>query len=99
MEKKPLILVVDDDRSTRLVSKKALEQNNYDVIEAENGLEAIDAFKKYRPDLMLLDVVMPEIDGFEACRRIRALPYGAAVPVMIITGSDDFEAISEAYAA
>ena len=99
MDSPPLILVVDDDRSTRLVIKKALQQTGFRVVEAENGLAAISAFENHRPDLVLLDVVMPEIDGFEACRRIRVLPYGIAVPVIIMTGSDDFEAIGEAYAA
>lgn len=99
MDRPPLILVVDDDRSTRRVSKKALEQNMYEVVEAENGLAALDAFEKYRPDLVLLDVVMPHMDGYEACRRIRACPAGAAVPIIIITGSVDFEAIGEAYEA
>ncbi len=99
MDRAPLILIVDDDRSTRLVIKKAMEQNMYGVVEAENGLEALDAFEKHRPDLVLLDVVMPEMDGFDACRRIRACPAGATVPIIIITGSVDFEAIGEAYAA
>ena len=99
MDGNALILVVDDDRSIRLVSRNALEQNMYDVVEAENGLEAVDGFKKYRPDLVLLDVVMPQMDGFEACRRIRSLPTGATVPIIIITGSVDFEAIGKAYEA
>jgi len=99
MKRNSLILIVDDDRSTRLLSKKALEQNLYDVVEAENGLAAVDAFKKHRPDLVLLDVVMPHMDGFEACRRIRSLPAGAMVPIIIITGSLAFEAIGEAYKA
>ncbi|MFO8112800.1 MAG: EAL domain-containing protein [Desulfosalsimonadaceae bacterium] len=99
MDKKIFILVVDDDPSARLLMKKTLEQKGFTVIEAENGRKAIAVFETLRPDLVLLDVNMPEMDGFEACRRLRAHPGGAAVPVMIITSTDASEDIRRAYDA
>ncbi len=97
MERK--ILIVDDDRSARLILKKALAQTGFTVIEAENGHTATNVFEKHQPDLVLLDVSMPEMDGFEACRRIRANPKGATVPVMIITSTDGSDDIRKAYDA
>lgn len=101
MDRPPFVLIVDDDRSTRLVIRKALEQNGFAVAECGNGREAVAAFASGHPDLVLLDVVMPEMDGFEACRQIRSLPHGAgvSVPVVIITETNDFEAIREAFEA
>ena len=99
MDKPPLILVADDDRGTRLVIKTAMAQNGFDVAEAENGQAALAVFEKLRPDLVLLDVVMPVMDGFEACRQLRRHPQGASVPIVIITATEDIEAIREAYEA
>lgn len=99
MDKPPLILVADDDRGTRLVMKTAMAQNGFDVGEAENGQVAVAEFDRLRPDLVLLDVVMPVMDGFEACRQIRRYPQGAAVPIVIITATEDIESIREAYEA
>jgi len=99
MDKPPLILVADDDRGTRLVIKTAMAQNGFDVAEAENGQAAVAVFDKLRPDLVLLDVVMPVMDGFEACRQLRRHPQGASVPIVIITATEDIEAIREAYEA
>jgi len=95
----PLILLADDEAAVRFLMKEALEQAGFSVLEAENGLDAVAAFDRHRPDLVLLDVIMPQMDGFEACRRLRAQPGGEALPIVIITGSDDFEAISSAYEA
>lgn len=94
---KNLILVVDDDRGTRLIMRKALEQSGFDIMEAENGREALDAFEASQPDLVLLDVSMPQMNGFEVCRRLRTHPTGVTVPIVIITVKDDFDAIAEAY--
>ncbi len=93
------VLVVDDDRSARLILKKALAKTGLTVIEAENGHRATNVFEKHQPDVVLLDVSMPGMDGFEACRRIRANPKGATVPVMIITSTDASDDIRKAYDA
>jgi diguanylate cyclase (GGDEF)-like protein len=99
MEKPPLILIADDDRSTRLVLKNAMEQNGYEVVEAVDGSEAVAAFDARRPDLVLLDVIMPGMDGFAACRTLRDRPGGLAVPIVIITAANDMDAIRDAYNA
>ena len=74
---KALALVVDDDASLRISMQGALIKAGFDVIEAAGGKEAIALFQKEQPDLILLDVVMPEMDGFETCSAIRKLPGGS----------------------
>ena len=69
------------------------------VVEASNGLEAIDIFVRERPDLVFLDVEMPGMTGLEACKRIRQLPQGESIPIMIVTGSDDRKSIDQGFDA
>ena len=99
MDRYQVALIVDDDPVTRLIIREAINQQMQEVIEAENGLEAIDSFDERQPDLVILDVSMPKMDGFETCQRIRAHPQGSSVPVIIITGSDDIQSIGKAYEA
>jgi diguanylate cyclase (GGDEF)-like protein/PAS domain S-box-containing protein len=100
LEREPaLILVVDDEKLTRLLERSALEQAGFVVEEAENGATALSAFERLKPDAVLLDVMMPELDGFSACARMRKLPGGDLTPVFIVTGLDDLESISRAYEA
>ena len=93
----PLVLVVDDDPGTRLLAAASLRQAGYDTAEAADGDDGISAFRRLRPDLVLLDVVMPRMDGFIACREIRRLPGGDRVPVLMMTGLDDLSSIHRAY--
>jgi len=93
----PLILVVDDEKLTRLLERSALEQAGFVVEEAEDGAMALSAFERLKPDAVLLDVMMPELDGFSACARMRKLPGGDLTPIFIVTGLDDLESISRAY--
>jgi len=93
----PLILVVDDDQVVRLMERSALEQTGFVVEEAENGAMALSAFERLKPDAVLLDVMMPEMDGFSACEEMRKLPGGDLTPIFIVTGLDDLESISRAY--
>ena len=95
----PLILVVDDEKLTRLLERSALEQAGFVVEEAQNGAMALSAFERLKPDAVLLDVMMPELDGFSACARMRKLPGGDLTPIFIVTGLDDLESISRAYEA
>lgn len=81
-----LVLIVDDEARMRRFMLMNLELENYRVIEAENGLEAIDRVREELPDLVLLDVMMPELDGFEALRIIRET---STVPVIMLTVRDD----------
>ena len=93
------ILIADDDPTIRQVMSAALKKDGYDVIEAENGAAALAAFVENLPALVLLDVEMPVLDGFDACAEIRALPQGQSVPIVMVTGREDVDAVNSAYQA
>ena len=93
------ILVCDDDQNVRLLTRQCLEAEGMTVVEASDGLEAVDIFVRERPDLVFLDVEMPGMTGLEACQRIRQLPQGESIPIMIVTGSDDRQSIDEGFEA
>ena len=94
---KPLVLVVDDDTASRLIVREALEQADFAVEEADDGAPAVDAFARFAPDIVLLDIIMPTMDGFAASIAIRKLPGGAHVPIVMMTGLDDTESIHRAF--
>jgi len=96
---KPLIMVIDDDAPIRLQLRFTLENAGNEVIEAASGQEALDLFKKNPPDLILLDVVMPEMDGIGTCRALRRLAGGAHTPLVMITSMEDTETITQAFKA
>lgn len=98
-ESKAKILVCDDDLNVRLLTRQCLEAEGMAVVEASNGMEAIDLFVRERPDLVFLDVEMPGMTGLEACQRIRMLPQGESIPIMIVTGSDDRQSIDQGFEA
>ncbi len=83
----------------RMQVRQVLLREGYEIIEAETGREAIEAFDQQRPDLVLMDGLMPDMDGFECCKRLRQRPGGERVPVLMITGLDDRASIDEAFAA
>lgn len=93
----PRVLVVDDDRGLRQTFRHVLRENGYRVEEAENGAKALTLCKRQLPDLILMDAVMPVMDGFTACGYIRELPGGSEIPVLIITALDDEHAIEKAF--
>lgn len=93
----PLILIADDDFMQRVPMRAALENANFRVEEAENGVEAFELFKKLDPALVILDVIMPEMDGFETCRKIRKHSQGEYLPILMITGLDNVDSINQAY--
>ncbi|MEQ9061697.1 MAG: EAL domain-containing protein [Gammaproteobacteria bacterium] len=93
------VLLVDDDDMQRLLARTALENAGFAVIEAADGSELPAAFEQHRPDLVVLDVLMPKVDGFAACSALRADARGAHVPVLMMTGLDDVESINRAYEA
>ena len=92
-------LVADDDAGMRLVVRTALEQDGWSVEEAGDGKRACSIAEQMQPDIVLLDVAMPELNGLDACAKLRALPGGAHIPVLMITGMDDQESIVRAYEA
>jgi PAS domain S-box-containing protein len=83
------ILIVDDDAFVRKTLAALLTGSGYHLAFAENGPDALAQAARLPPDLILLDVMMPEMDGFEVCRRLRADPHLAEVPVIIVTALDD----------
>jgi adenylate cyclase len=89
MDRQPVILVVDDTASNIKLLDAVLTPRGYTVITAQNGHEAISRAADGTPDLILLDVVMPGMDGYEVCRRLRADPATAMLPVVMITASGD----------
>ncbi len=96
---RPKVLVVDDDMAGLLMASEALESAGFDVIEAEDGLEAVDQFDKHNPDLVVMDVVMPRMNGFDSCALIRKSEGGEHVPILMITGLDDVDSIQKAFEA
>ncbi len=99
MKSIPLALIVDDDITLRVLAREALEQAGCRVEDASTGQEALEAFQRETPDIILLDVVMPGMDGFATCAAIRKLPEGVSVPILIMTGLDDVRSIATAYDA
>jgi len=83
------ILIVDDNASARETLVAMLEGQSYQIELAEDGFKALQVLHQLQPDLILLDVMMPGMDGFETCRRIRATPPLAEVPIIILTALDD----------
>ena len=96
-QEEALVLVVDDDNLERMLIREALEEVGFRVEEACNGLEAVAGVRDTKPDIIFLDVSMPEMDGFEACSAIRQLPGGQYIPILLVTGADDLESIERAY--
>ena len=96
-EPRPVALVADDDVTMRQSAREVLEQNGFQAVEAESGAAALAAFGRHRPDIVLLDVQMPDKDGFAVCSELRATPAGSHVPVLMMTGLNDVESINRAY--
>ncbi len=94
-----LILVVDDDLAMRLLVRESLEIAGFQVEDAGNGLEGLGIFREVQPDLVLLDVMMPDMDGFQVSRTLRSIPGGDRIPIVMMTGLDDIESINRAYEA
>lgn len=97
MKPRSTILVVDDDPSQRALMGATMESLGVRVIEAGDGIEAIEAFQAYRPLLVLMDIQMPLCDGYEACQEMRKLPGGEDAAIVMVTGLEDFESIDRAY--
>lgn len=98
-QSKAVVLVVDDDEVGRLICTDLLLDSGFDVIEADDGQPALELFKQYKPDIVLMDVMMKKMDGFAACRALRTLPGGASVPILMVTGLNDVDSIEKAYDA
>lgn len=95
----PLILIVDDDRFMRTTFQDALVNADFRTVLAEDGKEAIACYSAHRPDLILLDLVMPRMDGLQVCKKIRRLPGGEYIPILLVTSADDTESIHNSFEA
>ena len=99
LDRSPLILIVDDDRMMRSLLNLAMTESGYRVAEAENGGQCLSEYTHFQPDLILLDAVMPDIDGFSCCQKIRSLPAGDRLPILMITVLDDQASVEQAFKA
>lgn len=79
------VLIADDERSLRLLVRATLESSEIEVVEAEDGEEALRLVRSQRPDLVLLDVQMPDLSGFDVCQQIKSDPEMARLPVIMLT--------------
>jgi len=93
------ILVVDDDDVVRSLMRATLERDGFVVIEAGDGVEGCRLYEEHRPDLLLVDLVMPHMDGYELCRVLRSRPESVYVPIVVATSLDDLPSIARAYDA
>ncbi|MDO8206813.1 MAG: response regulator [Gallionella sp.] len=85
----PVVLVVDDDEFQRKLIGQILEAENYHLVFAASGIEALNVMRKVRPDIILMDVMMPDMDGIEATQLLKAAPPLASIPVIMITGQSE----------
>lgn len=94
-----VILIVDDTPDNLALLSDALDDAGYMVLVALDGLSALNRIQRRRPDLILLDAMMPGLDGFETCRRIKAQPETADIPVLFMTALTDSEHVVEGFEA
>src|SRR4028118_1424887 len=110
----PVILVVDDDQFTRQLLRRVMEKEGYQVVEAANGEQGLEAYKRLKPHLVLLDALMPVMDGFTCCTQLQMLGNDKSIesevfvdesfqdasrtPVLMITGLEDQESVDRAFA-
>ena len=87
-ERPPRVLIADDDAITRMLVRLLLEREHYEVLEATNGLEAVEIASREHPDLLLIDLNMPQMDGYEAIARLRRDFTFATLPIVVLTGED-----------
>lgn len=95
------ILVADDEKTLRLLIAGTLEIGNYNILEANNGIMALEMIKRERPDLVILDVMMPGMTGYEVCKNIKTNPEFKDIKILILTAKgqqSDKEAAWEAMA-
>lgn len=96
-KEQPVVLVVDDDMAERLLITETLLEQNLTVEEAGDGVEALEVFQRISPDLVLMDVKMPRMDGFTACAEMRKMPSGRDTAIVLVTGLNDIASILRAF--
>jgi CheY-like chemotaxis protein len=93
------ILIVDDSFTAIMMCRAILSKRSYDIVTARDGREAIDKALQERPDLILMDVVMPHMDGFQACMRLRAMETTKHVPIFLLTTRGEAESVAQGFAS
>ncbi|MGB5306690.1 MAG: response regulator, partial [Gammaproteobacteria bacterium] len=93
----PLVLVVDDDPMIRMLVTQSLHKKGFAVTEAADGNAALAVLENCQPDVILMDVLMPGMDGFQACEELRKTSQGEHVPIMMMTGLNDIGSIDHAF--
>jgi DNA-binding response OmpR family regulator len=93
------ILLVDDSSTVLLMEKMILSKSEYDVVTARDGVEGVDKARSERPDLILMDVVMPRMDGFEAVRKLREDDSTRSIPVIMVTTRGELQSVETGYAS
>ncbi len=93
------ILLVDDSSTALLMEKAILAKRNFELVTARDGEEAVKMCATERPDLVLMDVMMPKMNGFEACRRIRTDPQTKDIPVILVTTRGEMDNVETGYAS
>ena len=96
---RPIVLVVDDDEFQRKTIGKLLEEENYHLIFSSDGFEALNVLRKTRSDLILMDVMMPNMDGMETTRRLKTVPQFAKTPVIMVTGKSEGKVVIDSLKA
>jgi CheY-like chemotaxis protein len=89
------VMVIDDEIGALALIAIILERNGFAVVKAQGGPVALDLLDKTTPDLFIMDVMMPEMDGIELCRRIRSRPDTAATPIILLSARSDVETIEQ----
>ena len=95
----PRILLVDDDEVVLLLTALALRERGFLVTEAQSGEQALQILSQWSPDIIVLDALMPGLDGFSTCAAVRTMPGFDSVPILMLTGLDDDASITQAYEA
>lgn len=96
MKAKKKVLVIDDENDILLIIKSALHEEGYDVTTANNGYDGLALAEDASPDLIILDILMPEMDGFEVLQQLKENEKTAQIPVVILTGLSSKDKIREA---
>ncbi len=98
-ERRPLVLIIDDEHDFRVVVAHLLDRGGYDTVLAGDGASGLRVFADRRPDLVVLDGNLPDIDGIEVCRRLRATPEGKTVPILMCTVRSPLGTVADGLAA
>src|SRR5687768_1880712 len=93
------ILIADDEEDIKTVLQMFLQSRGYEVITSFDGLDAIDQVRREKPDAVLLDIMMPLIDGFEVCRKLKADPATAQIPIIMVSAAGHAESVKKGLSA